>query len=191
LARSSARYRDGTTERRALILGCHGGVGRAVLALLETSDPGRRLRARLDAVLLADREPPPGPAPLTTGILLPPTSVGSAQELADLVREHRITDFVDLSSIDTVDCTRACDELGADFLCTSVEEWPGRGSIATDEAIARLLPPRRPALERRAHLVGSGANPGIVNALVFAGLEDFGGRVGVPATTAELDLYAV
>jgi hypothetical protein len=142
-------------------------------------------------VLLADREPPPGPAPLTTGILLPPTSVGSAQELADLVREHRITDFVDLSSIDTVDCTRACDELGADFLCTSVEEWPGRGSIATDEAIARLLPPRRPALERRAHLVGSGANPGIVNALVFAGLEDFGGRVGVPATTAELDLYAV
>ncbi len=191
MASSPARYRGGATERRALILGCHGGVGRAVLALLETTPPGRRLQERLDAVLLADREPPPGPALLTSGTLLPPTSVGAAEDLAGLVREHHITDVVDLSSIDTVDCMRACDELDADFLCTSVEEWPGRGSIPTDEAIARLLPSRRPALGRRGHLVGSGANPGIVNALVFAGLEDFAGRVGVRPTTAELDLHAV
>jgi hypothetical protein len=162
-----------------------------VLALLETSAPGGRLRERLDAVLLADREPPPEPALLTDAVLLPPTGVGSAEDLEALVREHRITDVVDLSSVDTVDCTRACDELGADFLCTSVEEWPGGESLATDEAIARLLPPRRPALERRGHLVGSGANPGIVNALVFAGLEEFAGRVGVRPTTADLDLHAV
>jgi hypothetical protein len=68
------------------------------------------------------------------------------------------------SSIDTVDCTRVCDELGADSLCTSVEEWPARGSLPTDEAIARLLPPWRPVVERQSHLVGSDANPGIVNA---------------------------
>jgi hypothetical protein len=192
MVEESARYGESSsTGRRGLILGCHGGVGRAVLALLETSAPGQRLRERLDAVLLADREPPPGPVPLRDCVLLPPITVGSAEDLGQLVRQHRITDVVDLSSIDTVDCTRACDELGANFLCTSVEEWPGRGSIATDEAIARLLPPRRPALSRRGHLVGSGANPGIVNALVFAGLDEFAGRVGVSPTPAELDLYAV
>jgi homospermidine synthase len=176
---------------RALILGCHGGVGRAVLALLGQSVPGRWLRARLEAVFLADRRPAHGPVPLEAAQLLPPTAIASAEDLARLIRDHRITQVVDLSSIDTVDCTRACDELGADFLCTSVEEWEGSSPYATDEAIARLLPPRRPALGRRGHLVGSGANPGIVNALVFAALEQFAGLVGVAPTIEELDLYAV
>src|SRR5581483_6187007 len=178
-------------ERRALILGYHGGVGQAVLALLEHSAPGRQLRERLDAVVLADRAPPRGPVPLNDAILLPPVSVGSADDLASLVCAHRITEVIDLSSIDTVDCTRGCDELGAHFLCTSVEEWSGRESIPTDEAIARLLPPRRPVLSQRGHLVGSGANPGIVNALVFAALEKFAERIGVQPTVAALDLYAV
>jgi homospermidine synthase len=176
---------------RALILGCHGGVGRAVLALLERSAPGHRLRERLDAVVLADRTPPPDSVPLKDALLLPPTTVSSAEDLSRLVREHRITEVIDVSSVDTVDCTRACDELGSDFLCTSVEEWPGHSPLATDEAIARLIPPRRPALSHRSHLVGSGANPGIVNALVFAALEAFGNRVGVAPTVEALDLHAV
>ena len=108
---------------RALVIGCHGGVGRAVLSLLERTAPGRRWRERLDAVLLVDRKPPDGPVPLTGSVLLPPTTIASADDLARLIREHRVTQVIDLSSIDTVDCTLACDELGADFLCTSVEEW--------------------------------------------------------------------
>src|SRR5690606_36554930 len=96
-----------------------------------------------------------------------------------------------VSSLDTVACTRVYDELGAHFLCTSVEEWPGRGPLPTDEAIRQLLPPQRPLLSRRAHLVGSGANPGLVNALVFNAFEEFADRVGVDPTIAALDLYAV
>lgn len=176
---------------RALVLGCHGGVGRAVLALLARSDIGRRLQHGLAAVTLVDRHPPTVAPPLDGARLLPPTAITSAADLAELVREHRITQVVDLSSIDTVDCTQACDELGADFLCTSVEEWEGGPSLSTDEAIARLLPPRRPALSRRGHLVGSGANPGIVNALVFAALERFADRVGVAPSAEALDLHAV
>lgn len=43
-------------RQRALVLGCHGGVGRAVLALLEHSSPGRRIRESLEALMLVDRE---------------------------------------------------------------------------------------------------------------------------------------
>lgn len=178
-------------EERALVLGCHGGVGRAVLSLLENSIPGRELRQRLDAIFLADAEPPQHDTPLDDGILLPPTRIACADDLARLVREHRVTEVVDLSSLDTVDCTRVCDELGAHFLCTSVEEWAGQGSIPTDEAIARLLVPRRPELTERSHLVGSGANPGIVNALVFAAIEELASRVGTQPTIEALDLHGI
>lgn len=177
-------------RQRALVLGCHGGVGRAVLALLGHSAPGRRLRESLETLMLVDREQSHLEVSLQDAVLLPPTIVGSAHDLAGLIRQHGITQVVDVSSVDTVDCTRVCDELGADFLCTSVEEWTGHGSVPTDEAIARLLPPQRIALQHRSHLVGSGANPGIVNALALTALEEFAGRVGA-STIAALDLYAV
>ena len=176
-------------RQRALILGCHGGVGRAVVALLERSGAGCRLRERLDGVLLVDRTR--GETQSKDAALLPPVAIASAMDLISLVDQHHVTQVIDLSSIDTVDCTRACDERGVHFLCTSVEEWPGQGSIPTNEAIARLLPPRRPLLTRRSHLVGSGANPGMVNALVFAALEAFSRRTGVQPTVAALDLHAV
>jgi homospermidine synthase len=176
---------------RALIIGYQGGVGHAVLALLQHSAPGRRIRERFDSIMFVDREPQRAPAPLEDGVLLPPTTIRSADDLARLVSEHGITQVVDVSSIDTVDCTRVCDELGADFLCTSVEEWPERGSIPTDEAIARLIPPARPELPRRSHLVGSGANPGIVNALAFGAIEEFANRVGVAPTPEALELHSI
>lgn len=180
-----------TSDRRALIIGCHGGVGRAVLALLKHSAAGQRLRAQLEEIVLVDGAQANGALPLEQATLLPPTTIQSADDLAVLVREHHITDVIDLSSIDTLDCTRVCDELGAHFLCTSVEEWPSRGSLPTDEAIAQLIPPQRPALNNRGHLVGSGANPGIVNALAFAAVEAFAQKVGVAPTPEALQLHAI
>lgn len=176
---------------RALIVGSHGGVGRAVLGLLERSAPGRRLRERLGEVFLADAAPPIAPVTIPGVVQLPPASIESADDLGRLVREHRITQVIDLSSLDTLDCTAVCEEEGAHFLATSVEEWAGRASIPTDEAISRLLPPRRPALHQRSHLIGSGANPGIVNALVFSALEAFAERVGTAPTVEALDLHSV
>jgi hypothetical protein len=96
-----------------LILGCHGGVGSAVLALLEQSVPGHRLRERLDTIVLADRDPPRGPVPLKDVVLLPPTTVLSAEDLGRLVREHRITEVIDLSSLDTVGCSRRSGSSGS------------------------------------------------------------------------------
>ena len=182
---------DAVGAPRALVLGCHGGVGRAVLALLERSGPGGRLRERLGEIVLADRRPAPDAVPLPGARLLPPTDVRSAGDLAGLIREHQLSQVIDLSSIDTLECTQVCDDLGADFLCTSVEEWPGHPPLTTDASIARLLPPERPVLTRRGHLVGSGCNPGIVNALVLAAIEAFGTEAGVAPTPEALELRSV
>lgn len=182
--------RRSPSPRRALVIGCHGGVGRAVLALLAQSVPGRHLVGALESLVLVDRDLPKGPVSLPNAVLLPPSAIRSTDDLMALIREHRITEVIDLSSIDTLDCARACDALGAHFLCTSVEEWPDAGSAPTDVAIGRLLSPQRPYL-RHSHLVGSGANPGLVNALVLAALEEFGERVGVAPTPAALELHAV
>jgi homospermidine synthase len=177
-------------KHRALILGCHGGVGRAVLSLLQQSAPGRRLREQCETLLLVDREPVRHPLPLNDAVLLPPARIACAADLTRLIREHAVTEVIDLSSVDTLDCTRACDELGVHFLTTSVEEWPGRGTMPTDRAIARLLPPRRPALTA-SHLVGSGANPGLVNALVFAAIREFAREVNVAPMPSTLGLHGI
>ncbi len=177
------------SPRRALLIGCHGGVGRAVLSLLADSEPGRRLFSELEHLVLVDRAEAHSPLPITGASLLAPTAIRSVEDLTPLIREHRITEVIDLSSIDTLDCAKACDALGVHFMCTSVEEWSEAGTTPTDEAIGRLLSPDLPGLAA-SHLVGSGANPGIVNALVFAALEEFGQRVGVAPTPEALDLHA-
>jgi saccharopine dehydrogenase-like NADP-dependent oxidoreductase len=177
-------------NQRALVVGAAGGVGRAVLSLLEGSPSGRRIASTLDSLLLLDRAAGRRTLPLEIGALLPPGTIRSADDLATIIRDHQVTQVVDLSSLDTIDCTAVCDDLGADFLCTSVEEWAGQAPVPTDAAISPLLPSQRPLLDR-SHLVGSGANPGIVNALVFAALEEFGRRMGVPPSVESLDVHAI
>ncbi len=174
--------------QRALIVGCRGGVGRAVLSLLEHSRPGRRLRSRLEALVLADTRG--GSESVSGAVALPPVTIRSAGDLAQIVREHRITQVIALGSLDTIECIEVCDALGADFLSASAEEWPGGASIPTDQVIGRLLPPNAPAASR-SHLVGSGANPGLVNALAPTALRTFARRVGVAPRADALDLYAV
>lgn len=177
--------------QRILIIGCHGGVGRAVVALLGRPEFRRLVLEPGDEVLLVDRQRQQQCAVPDGAVLLPPTTIASGDDLARLVRDHRITQVIDLSPTDTVECSRVCDALGVDYLCTSVEEWPDTPPLTTAESIARLLPPLRPQLRNSAQLVGSGANPGIVNALVFAALNEFAARAGVAPTPRALDLYAV
>ena len=187
----SPRNDNRAAAERALIIGYNGGVGSAVLSALQKSKPGERLLQGLDEIFLADQEAPAGPIPLESSRLLPPVSIRSGEELGRMIRELGLTQVIDLSSTDTVDCTQVCDELDANFLCTSVEEWPERGSYPTDAAIARLKPANAPELTRRSHLVGSGANPGIVNALVFAAMEEMARRTGAEPTVEALDLHSI
>jgi len=173
---------------RALVIGCHGGVARAFLTLLNKSEVGQKLRDRFEKFVLVDQAPQPDEPVSFEGTYLPPMSINNIDVFVRLLKEHKITHVIDLSSIDTVECTHACDELGVDFLCTSIEEWPGAEPTPTDKAIARILPPIKPQLLNQSHLVGSGANPGIVNALVFEAIEQFAQRVGVEPTVPALEL---
>lgn len=175
----------------ALVVGCHGGVGRAFLTLLNKSEVGRRLKAKFSKFVLVDKAEAPEDLVSFDGIYLPPISVNNIDVFVRLLKEHEITHVIDLSSIDTVECAHACDEWGADFLCTSIEEWPGSAPVPTDKAIGRLLPPTKPNIVKKSYLVGSGANPGIVNALALEAIERFADKVGVDPTPAALELNSL
>jgi len=181
-----------TTKRRTLLLGWRGGVGRAVLALLRGHPLGRALAAGRELVLL-DAEDGDEPA-LTAGTLvLPARHVGSADELGAVLDQHAIDEVVELALVDTFACIEACARRGVDWLTTSLERWPadvGTGRGALDDAL-RLVPGHRPATTAGSHLVGSGMNPGCVNALFDRALHELAARTGVAADPRALAVYAV
>lgn len=177
-------------SKRTLVVGYNGGVARAFLSLLENHPTGKEALKNIERLFLVDKDETEFKPNIPRSTILEPCAINSADDLAKLIQQHNIQQVIDLSSTDTVDCTRVCDELGVDFLCTSVEEWPEKGSIPTDQAIARLLPPHRDAL-KGSHLVGAGANPGIVNALVERGIREFAKVAGTEATINALDLKSI
>src|SRR5689334_14845242 len=164
--------------RRTLIVGWRGGVGRAVLAVLD----GHAL-AQGRTLLLLDAEPghdgaPPG------ATVLPAARIASGARVQELLRAHAIDELVDLAGLDSRDCLDACAATGASYLCTSLERWsPAAGVLDDALALARSDAPRWPGR----HLVAAGMNPGCVNALVDAAIDEFSARVG----TTELALAAI
>ena len=96
------------TGHHALVIGCHGGVGRALLAVLHHTTPGRRLLHSLGALMLVDREPPhPDAWSPEVGVLLKPTPVECADDLGRLVVQHDITQVTAPDSKDIFAMTSA------------------------------------------------------------------------------------
>jgi homospermidine synthase len=129
-----------TTFRRTLLIGYNGGVARAFLALLEKTPLGKEIQKSLEQLFLLDQTASNFRPQIERYTILEPQKIQSSQDLESLILKHNLTEVIDLSSTDTVDCTRICDKYKVNFLCTSVEEWPGKGSIPTDQAISRLSP---------------------------------------------------
>lgn len=175
-------------KRRTLLLGWRGGVGRAVLALLRGHSRGHEIAASralslLDAEDGADVELPDGAR------VLSPKRLASAQDLAELLDKHRITEVIELALVDTFACIDVCAHRGVNWLTTSLERWPHADPphSALEDA-HRLLPDRRPSTAGGSQLVGSGMNPGIVNALFDRAARTFATTVGVGVDA--LELYA-
>ncbi|HET7753255.1 MAG TPA: hypothetical protein VFK85_05035, partial [Anaeromyxobacteraceae bacterium] len=176
--------------RRALVVGAAGGVGHAVRTLLARTPAGAKVSSWVDEILLLDAVgATEGPRPARSR-WLPPQRIASAEGLARLAREHRVDHVVDLSSLGTLDCVEACDALGVAYLTTSVEHWPDR-PIPWTELVGAVLPGARPRLTRASHLVGSGMNPGIVNALAFRGIAALAEKAGVEATAEAIGLTSI
>jgi homospermidine synthase len=113
--------------------------------------------------------------------------------LRETLSAHEIDQVVEVANVDTLESAQICAATGADYLSTSF------GLEAADPhamenrvmvAAQHLLPEKRPVL-RGSHLLGSGMNPGVVNALVYAGLEELAEKVGVEPNAQALDLYAI
>jgi hypothetical protein len=175
-------------KRRTLLLGWRGGVGRAVLALLRGHPRGHEIAASR-ALLLVDAEGGPD-EPLPDGArILAPKRIASAEDLVALVDGQRITEVLELALVDTFSCIEVCAARGVNWLNTSLERWPHdlRSHGALEDA-QHLVPGRRPPTTGGSHLVGSGMNPGIVNALFQRAVHTFATTVGVPAEA--LELYA-
>lgn len=181
--------------RATLVVGFRGGVGQALLGLWTRHPALADLRARVGSLLLVDAEDgPPADVPHTR--TLPATTVRSGEDLAALLQAHPAQAVVDLSELGTFDCIDACARAGASWLSTSLERWPHEPHGATsDDGVLqdtrRLLPEHRPAPPGGSHLVGTGMNPGVVNALARAALHTFAARVGVAANPEALDLHAL
>lgn len=182
----------GMPPRRLLVIGC-GGVGTAVLSLLDGHRLGREILGDDGAVFVLDQR---AVAELRPGMTsLPPTAITSAEQLRPLLAKHQISDVVELSFVDTLECAGICDAAGVNYLSTSLETWlddvPDRAAnhnLTLPDAF-RLLPGRRPTLTGASHLIGSGMNPGLVNALALVGIGRFAEAAGVAADA--LDLCAI
>lgn len=136
-------------------------MGSALLRLMAGHPAGKRFAGELDGIVLSGWVEP--------------------QQLANTIRDQRISEVIEVADVDTLVFSRICAELGVDYLCASVQ----CDREPTAAPMLRLLPGKRPEI-RASHLIGAGMNPGIVNALVFAGLHAFEQRV-----KRRPDLYAI
>lgn len=187
-----AQMRPTGPRGRVLIVGCNGGVGSAVLSVLCATGPGRRMLASIEHLLLLDALPvaPDVPRPEKSRAL-PPFEVKNASQLAGLVERAGVGQVLDLSGLGTIDCIEAVDGLGASFLSTSLERWRHEMRAPAHDLVRELDSYRRRREFRQAHIVGSGMNPGLVNALASAAIARFARLAGVSASPRALDLYAL
>lgn len=179
--------------RRALILGCAGGIGAVLVRLLTSHPAGRKLAGGIEGLWLLDEvltQPPDVPA----AYVLPPRRIDDPGELRDVLVRNGIDQVVDLGDLDTLALSRVCASVGADYVSASLQ----RRDLPPDDIEGRimiasrvLVPGRRPDVGSVSHLIGAGMNPGIVNALVVAGLEELARRVGAEPTVQALDVHAI
>lgn len=171
------------------MVGWRGGVGQAVLALLERHPIGRALAERRTLVLL-DAEPAPGTAPVGNVEVLPAARLGSAEQLREVLVAARADELVDVAGLDWRACLSVCGELGIDSLGTSLERWDGSAREDLLDDAWQLAPGRRPNAAGGSHVLAAGMNPGCVNALVDVALAEFARRSGVVGLDA-LEIGAI
>lgn len=177
--------------RRIALVGWCGGVGTALISLLVRHPIGRRIAETLDVLFLLDREEGP-PPDLRTARVLPATAVEDPDDFARLLSQHAIDGVIEVADVDTLSISTACARQDVDYVSASMQQRTGTAADGlTMIAARRLVPDQRPVVDGASHLIGSGMNPGVVNALVLAGLDELARRAGTAPTVAALEVYAI
>ena len=140
-------------KERALIVGWRGGVGTALLGLLGGHPAGRRISDGLDDIVL-------------------PGGRIEAEDLDRLIREQGITQVIEVADVDTLEFSKVCAKHGCDHVTATIQT----GEEDTMPAVKRVFEAVK--AEKGSQLLGSGMNPGVVNALVLAGMEELEKRAG-------------
>lgn len=171
---------------RALLLGFSGGLGQALVAMLDETPAGRGIAGALEGLVVLDAEPHASARIPAGARALVSERIDDGEQLARILREHCIDQVVDVSQTKTIDCILACADLGVSYLSMSIESAEER---TPTKALAQLLVRgSRKEVARGSHLIGSGMNPGIVNALALVGLQELGKRVGMSPMPEALGL---
>ncbi len=160
------------------------------MGLLADHPMGRALVAELEALFLLDAEPGAPPERLALAQRLP-ARVIDARTLREVLVTHRIDQLIEIAYVNTSQVMEVCADVGTDYVCTSIgEESDDPAANRVMIGAQELLLAKRPS-PRGSHLIGAGMNPGVVNALVLAGLDEFAQRVGTRADVEALDLYGI
>jgi homospermidine synthase len=128
--------------------------------LLGGHPAGRRISEQLDIVLPGGRIDP--------------------DDLDRLIREQGITQVIEVADVDTLAFSRVCAKHGADHVTATIQT----GEEDTMPAVKRVF--EAVTAEQGSQLLGSGMNPGVVNALVLAGMDELAKRAGTKP-----DLHAI
>ncbi|GEM_PF-2228103 len=196
---SGANTPGGKPGRRTLVLGAAGGVAGATLALVAGHPLGRALLGPNDELLLLDRVEPERRPVLPQGLegrarWLPPCSLESEDQLAALLREHHIDEVIELAMVGTRGCLIACAAHGASYLSTAYDIW-ARAKLDDEFGGRSMLRARElfapPDIDAGTHVLCMGMNPGLINLLVEAAIQELARRCGRPPSLDALELHAI
>jgi homospermidine synthase len=185
-------------KKSVLIIGANGGVGKTLINLLLYHHKVKFFLDQINSLFLVDQHPIRGlPTKHDKLHILEPNLIDSISCITKLIKTYHIDLVIELAEVETIDCIVACHDSGADYISTSYEVW--QSAYETQDSprnkilirAKELLPNNRPKFKKGSFLVGSGMNPGIVNALSKYGLSRFAMRCGVKANPIDLELYSI
>ena len=162
---------------KTLILGAAGGVGGAYINILAKSPIANEVIPYGSTLLLADKEPICAMESLRQRYFIKVISdvyIGDKISLIALINKYAISCVIELADIETYDFLSVCSYFGIPYLGTGYGVWPkvyedkhnSRAQILIRAREIRSNNNRLPYSQKSSYIIGSGMNPGIVNALV-------------------------
>lgn len=166
-------------QSKVMLLGA-GGIGSAFLNILAVNDISASIIPHGTHLLVVDRR---DDIPISDRLKekyvvssLPGLDITKSADLETLLVEHGIDVLIEVADVETIQFIKVCTKLGVLYLNSGYGVWP---QVYEDEHPRCLMLVR--AMEIRSQItnngfhggviMGSGMNPGIVNALVETGIQ--------------------
>jgi homospermidine synthase len=165
-----------------MLLGASGGIGSAFINILARNDISNSIIPHGTKLVLVDRcEDIIVDTQLREKYVVSVISgvdIKSHSDLETLLIEHQINALIEVADIETIEFVRVCTSLGVLYLNSGYGVWPDVYAREHPRCLmlVRALEIRNAIINRGAKsnagvILGSGMNPGVVNALVERGIQ--------------------